>query len=298
MALWGQTDTFADVPKYLQPAVTFDGTSTSVVNTTDDTITIPSHSFENDDQVVYTSTSDIGGLTSGTTYFVVGRTADTIQLAATAGGAAITLTTVGGATDDSLQQTVFNITAADNEAEPPAYFIDVEEAGISTNTDKGLRTGGWNQLRTWTTNGGTVTRYAAEPIVAMGVPASVSGDAEDVVTPEATFAFLAQPATTLTVADGEDASFTVTTQTNSDSATVSYTWEYDPAGGTAWVDVDAITDIEETAGGLGVLESTISFPAPLALNGATFRVTASASFPGGDSITTAPSTTSTLTVTA
>ena len=283
MALWGNTDTFADVPKYLQPAVTFDGTAVATGND----ITLTAHPYENGDEVLYTSTAAITGLVTGTQYFVVGRTADTIQLAATEGGAAIGLG-AGGATDDSLQKV----------AEPPAYFIDVEEAGISTNTDKGLRTGGWNQLRTWTTNGGSVTRYAAEPIVAMGVPASVSGDAEDVVTPEATFAFLAQPATTLTVADGEDASFTVTTQTNSDSATVSYIWEYDPAGGTAWVDVDAIADIEETAGGLGVLESTISFPAPLALNGATFRVTASASFPGGDGITTAPSTTSTLTVTA
>jgi len=284
MALWGNTDTFADVPKYLQPAVTFDGTAVATGND----ITLTAHSFENGDEVLYTSTSAITGLVTGTQYFVVGRTADTIQLAATEGGAAIGLTTGAGATDDSLQKV----------AEPPAYFIDVEEAGVSTNADQGLKTGGWNTLRTWTTNGGAVTRYAAEPIVAMGVPASVSGDAEDVVTPEATFAFLAQPATTLTVADGETATFTVTTQTNSDSATVSYTWEYDPLGGTAWEDVDSITDIEETAGGLGVLESTISFPAPLALNGATFRVTASASFPGGDGVTTAPSTTSTLTVTA
>jgi len=289
MALWGLTDTFADVPKYLQPAETFDGTT--AVSAANNTIEIPSHPYENGDQVKYTSSAPVAELLAATSYpdfYVVERTTDTIKLSETLGGSAIDFVTVNGATDDSVQQI----------AEPPAYFIDVEEAGISTNNAQGLRTGGWNQLRTWQTNGGTVNRYAAEPIVAMGVPASVSGDAEDVVTPEATFGFLAQPATTLTVADGETATFTVTTQTNSDSAIVSYTWEYDPAGGTAWVDVDGITDIEETAGGLGVLESTISFPAPLALNNATFRVTASASFPGGDSITTAPSTTSTLTVTA
>lgn len=282
MALWGNTDTFGDVPKYLQPAVTFDGTAVATGND----ITLTAHPYENDDELLYTSTAAITGLASGTQYFVVNRTADTIQLAATEGGAAIGLTTGAGATDDSLQQV----------AEPPAFFIDVEEAGVSTNTDKGLKTGGWNTLREWTTDGGD-PRYAAETHVAMGVAASVSGDAEDTVTPEATFAFDAQPATTLSVADGEEASFTVTTTTNSDSAFVSYTWEYDPAGGTTWEDVDSITGIEETAGGLGVLSSTISFPAPLALNNATFRVTASASFPGGDSVTTAPSTTSTLTVT-
>jgi len=284
MALWGNTDTFGDVPKYLQPKETFDGTDGGVVAA--NIFTIEKHPFEEGDEVLYSSTAAATNLADGTKYFIIARTPNTFQLSATEGGVAIVVTN-DGAADDSLQLV----------AEPPAFFIDVEEAGVSTNKDKGLKTGGWNTLREWTTDGGD-PRYAAETHVAMGVASSVSGDAEDTVTPEATFAFDAQPATTLSVADGEEASFTVTTTTNSDSAFVSYTWEYDPAGGTTWEDVDSITGIEETAGGLGVLSSTISFPAPLALNNATFRVTASASFPGGDGVTTAPSTTSTLTVTA
>ena len=286
MALWGNTDTFADVPKYLQPTVTFDGTTAVAV---DGTFTVVDHPFEDGDEVKYTSSAAASGLVSGTDYFVVNRTATTFQLAATSGGVAIATATVNGAADDSLQQV----------AEPPAYFIDTEEAGVSTNKDVGLKTSGWNTLRTWTTNGGAVTRYAAEPIVAMGTPVNVSGDAEDVVTPDPTFAFDTTPGVAPSVAEGDTVTLTVTTTSNNDDTSVAYIWEYDPAGGTAFIDVpDALAGYSETAGGVGAFSSTLSFTAEAALNLATFRVTAQGTFPGGNSITTAPSPTITLTVTA
>lgn len=61
-----------------------------------------------------------------------------------------------------------------------AYFVDIEEAGVTTNKAKGLGTGGWNLYTTYTDSNGA-TRNRAECLVAMGVAAANSGDAEDVV---------------------------------------------------------------------------------------------------------------------
>lgn len=61
-----------------------------------------------------------------------------------------------------------------------AYFVDIEEAGVAANQAKGLGTGGWNLYTTYTDSNGA-TRNRAECLVAMGVAAVESGDAEDVV---------------------------------------------------------------------------------------------------------------------
>ena len=57
-----------------------------------------------------------------------------------------------------------------------AYFVDIEEAGVEANQDKGLGTGGWNLYTTYTDSNGT-TRNKAECLVAMGVAAADAGDA-------------------------------------------------------------------------------------------------------------------------
>ena len=68
------------------------------IDYTTDTITIANHGFVNNDKVKYDNNSgtNIGGLTSGSSYFVIGATTDTFQLAATSGGSAINLTAPGG----------------------------------------------------------------------------------------------------------------------------------------------------------------------------------------------------------
>lgn len=53
------------------------------------------HGWSNGDTVTVKSITGAAGLTIETTYFVVGKTANTIQLSATAGGAAINITTDG-----------------------------------------------------------------------------------------------------------------------------------------------------------------------------------------------------------
>ena len=56
------------------------------------------------------------------------------------------------------------------------FFIDTVEAGVDANRDKGLKTGGWNLHSSYTTNGGAVTRYRTESLVAMRRTEVQAGD--------------------------------------------------------------------------------------------------------------------------
>jgi hypothetical protein len=84
------------VAEYQQLINTFDADDAVNTDVATDTITITAHGFSDGDEVKYVvpaaPATAIGGLTDGTNYFVVGSTANTIQLAATSGGAAIDLT--------------------------------------------------------------------------------------------------------------------------------------------------------------------------------------------------------------
>jgi hypothetical protein len=84
------------VAEYQQLIKTFDADDATNANVTTDTITITAHGFSDGDELKYVvpaaPATALGGLTDGTNYFVVGSTTNTIQLAATSGGAAINLT--------------------------------------------------------------------------------------------------------------------------------------------------------------------------------------------------------------
>ena len=87
---------------------TFDGSATSVVSTTNDTIRVLKHRFVNGQRVTYNNGggSNIGGLTSGTAYYVIYDTAHTIKLATSASNAssltAINLSGLGGGASHTL----------------------------------------------------------------------------------------------------------------------------------------------------------------------------------------------------
>ena len=69
------------------------GTETEFsVDLTANTIKQVAHGYANGTQVVFLGGTPPGGLTEGTTYYVVSTATDTYQVAATAGGAAIDLT--------------------------------------------------------------------------------------------------------------------------------------------------------------------------------------------------------------
>ena len=104
----GEDNSFKILDDISSYTLTFDGSSASVVSTSDDTITQNSHRFITGQRVTYTNGSgtDIGGLTDGTAYFIIKNDTNTIKLAANASDAtnniAISLSAVGTGTDHTL----------------------------------------------------------------------------------------------------------------------------------------------------------------------------------------------------
>ena len=90
--------------------ISVDGSSTSVVSTSNNTITKSSHGLSNDEIITYSSGVDgsdnandpIGGLVSGESYYVIGKTVNTFKLSHTnshmGDAAVISLTGVGEGT--------------------------------------------------------------------------------------------------------------------------------------------------------------------------------------------------------
>ena len=94
-----------DISSY---TATFDGSASSVVIVADETIRIPEHRFIQGQRVVYNNGggSNIGGLSSGTAYYVSFDSANTIKLATNLANAnsntVINLSTTGGGTSHTL----------------------------------------------------------------------------------------------------------------------------------------------------------------------------------------------------
>ena len=94
-----------DISTYTE---TFDGSASSVVSTSAETIKVIDHRFVQGQRVTYNNGggSNIGGLSSGTAYYVIYDTAHTIKLATSASNAAsltaINLNAVGGGTSHTL----------------------------------------------------------------------------------------------------------------------------------------------------------------------------------------------------
>ena len=94
-----------DISSYTE---TFDGSSSSVVNTTNNTITVSQHRFYHGQRVTYNNGggSNIGGLTSGTVYYAVADSHSTLKLAASLADAlsnqVINISSVGSGTSHTL----------------------------------------------------------------------------------------------------------------------------------------------------------------------------------------------------
>ena len=101
-------DTFKKLDDISSYTLTFDGSSSAVVSAGNDTITSNSHRFVQGQRVTYTNGSggNIGGLTTGTAYFVIKHDQNNIKLATNASnaaaGTAINLTAVGSGTSHTL----------------------------------------------------------------------------------------------------------------------------------------------------------------------------------------------------
>lgn len=133
------------VAVYAQYKPTFDADSDVIVNKGTNTITIASHDFTDGDELTYvvpTGQTAIGGLTSGTNYFVINATANDFQLAATSGGAAISLTAnnnvIFNADNDAIKNTTTNKIVISNTFSNGDEVLYKNDAfGGSTSTDIG-----------------------------------------------------------------------------------------------------------------------------------------------------------------
>jgi len=106
----------------------------SAVNLTASTITVPQHEFKAGDRVMIGSTEASpaipGGLAAQTAYYVLVVDTNTIQLSATNGGAAITLTSQGAGVLSVFKTTFFNAVAV---GEHPYACKQVNGASTASN---------------------------------------------------------------------------------------------------------------------------------------------------------------------
>ena len=104
----GDNDSFRILDDISSYTLTFDGSAASIVSVANDTITQSLHRFVQGQRVTYThgGGGNIGGLTSGTVYFIINDGENTIKLATNssnaASGTAINLTSVGSGTGHTL----------------------------------------------------------------------------------------------------------------------------------------------------------------------------------------------------
>ena len=104
----GENNSFKILDDISSYTLTFDGSSASVVSTSDNTITQNEHRFITGQRVTYTDGSGtaIGGLSDSTVYYIIKNDQNTIKLAANASDAAnniaIPLSSVGTGTDHTL----------------------------------------------------------------------------------------------------------------------------------------------------------------------------------------------------
>jgi len=104
------TDQYA---KYAQYKPTFDADDVTIVDPATDTITITGHDFADGDEITYnvpaSPATALGGLTDATNYFIISATANTFQLSATSGGAAINITPNNEVIFDADDETIKDV---------------------------------------------------------------------------------------------------------------------------------------------------------------------------------------------
>ena len=120
-------------------AQTFNGSSSSIVSTSSNNITLTAaqkSSWVTADGVTYNSGggTSIGGLVSGTTYFVKTISGNTISLAATAGGAEISISGLGSGTSHTLTGITATATATTLNGSLEALTIVEPGFGYSGST--------------------------------------------------------------------------------------------------------------------------------------------------------------------
>jgi hypothetical protein len=114
-------------------------------------MSITSHPFNTGDRIVVTSTGAVpGGLASGTGYFVISATANSIKLSATrlgaVGNSEIDIQTVGSGTITVASDEIFTLTRAASSGTVTLKKADVTVGTFTnTNVNSPLRLFYWNR---------------------------------------------------------------------------------------------------------------------------------------------------------
>lgn len=104
----GENNSFKVLDDIVSYTLTFDGSSSSIVSSADDTITYNSHRFVNGQRVTYSNGggSNIGGLFDGNSYYIIKEDNNTIKLAETysdsVAGVARNISGLGGGSSHTL----------------------------------------------------------------------------------------------------------------------------------------------------------------------------------------------------
>lgn len=220
MSAWSNTDNQAGKPVVEATTFTIDSTSTDVVSTSNDTIVI-NQGFKTGDAVIYTTAGTaIGGLVSGTTYYIIADGTNAYQLASSLvnanAGTEITLTAVGDTATDTIQILGSNL-----------YGVDKNEMAANK-TQEGAAHLGWNKVSTKTVGG--VARTQVETLVALSKNAFSATDAEDAVFEDYLISIATQPADDASAA-GSAVTFSVVAAITGTGGTLTYQWQEDSGSG-------------------------------------------------------------------
>ena len=146
--------------------------------------------------------------------------------------------------------------------------VDVEEAQLTANREKGIASPGWVKYNTYTDQNGAV-RNKAEILVALR---SLTGD-NDTLDPDPVITILTQPEDTSVVANVDDAIFTVSASATR-GATVTYQWQSVDSASVGvvplpFVNVSGATSPTLNAGKFGIGDNGTLFRVIVAAVGAT-----------------------------
>jgi len=253
MALWGNQDTLASSPKNIARKAIFDATSTSIVNTTNKTISLVNSTtnFTNGDAVLYSVNGGTActGLTDATVYYV--RRVDSFNVAlydtlahAVAGGATglVNISAVGTGTTHSLQR--YANTANTNSGSGKAgnntsvFLVTKEEAQTPENRAKGIKGPGWYNYLTYTAADSSV-RNKVEKLIAF--ESEVTETSSNYVTTNdplvsGLITIGTQPSSVAGASTPYTGTFAVAA-TITGNGTIGYQWQVSTDGGTTYTNV-------------------------------------------------------------
>lgn len=226
MPLWGNTDTQAARPKYLDV-----GQVRTVA------VTAGGEDYLVNSAVTF-SAPPAGGVTATGTAVVVDGAIVAINITNPGAGYVTAPTiTVADGTGATFTTKIAPIVYDHREV----FFVDQSEAQAESNKSKGITGAGWWLIKSYQDNAGT-TRFKTENLVAMTRTAGQAGDAnDDLVVPDVNtvITISVQPADQTTV-DGA-ATFAVTASFTAGSGTLGYQWQRKAAGAARFVNVSGAT---------------------------------------------------------